>query len=580
MEIQTKQIMLPLNVLLGIVTPILFVASFFNRVFARNLYSYGGYYIIFGLFVLWLVSILRCALHEKFDIRSWLRNYRSGIILCIVLTAVIFISVKPITRVLCDETNLMGMAKSMTYEKRTDNVTMGKWYYDNFYPLNREMDKRPLLFPLLVSLIHTIVGYHAENVFVLNGLVLLSLFLLLYILGKNAFGEIWAAALVILVASQPLIIQCATSGGFELLAAFFLVVCFACLKWFLEKPDSALRFQFLWINLIVLASIRYEGIMSFILAVIILTSLRYIKRNFFAGNFNIIYFYTPLALLPNFLVSILIKNPFELKGNEPVFAARYFLKNSVDIYKSLLDFSFSLPYAAIVDFIGIIAVFFFINKFIEGIYPEEKGRRHLVIISASCVLVNFLSHCFYFQGWIWHASDARLFMAYTVVLSVLALMFMYSIDFLKKRPVYVLLFSIMMFFLYNPVSVEDRFSRTQTLPREYRFVLHYLKQEAVRTNNSFVVVTDRPGMYTVHNYGAVDFNNANSSNDLLDGFNNRLYGDIIVVQKIEYETQMPAKDNTLDKKYNLRPIAESQIDGTMFIRISRVLSAPPRLSNR
>jgi len=460
----------------------------------------------------------------------------------------------------------------MAYEKRTDNITMGRWYYDNFYPLSRGADKRPLLFPFLVSLIHTFFGYRAENAFILNFLVLFSLLLLIYIAMKNVFGEIWGIASIIFVVSQPIIVQCATSGGFELLSTLFLVVCFCCLKGFLEKPDSSLRFQLLWASLLMLASIRYEGIISFFLVIIILTVLKYVKVSFFKEDINLIYFFTPLVLLSNYLAGILIQNPYEVTAGQPAFSVKYLIKNSIDIYKSLIDFRFYIPYATVINLIGAIALLYFINKFLEGAFLEKRNRNHLIAISAVCILVNFFSHLFYHQGWISHPSDTRFFIAYAMTLSILALIFMYSIDFFKKRPVYILLFSIMMFILYQPVSVEDRFSRTQTLPREYRFVMYYLEQEGRKNNNSFVVVADRPGMYTVHNYGAVDFNYANNnSDDLLGGFNTHLYRDIFAVQKIEYKTLKPAKDNELDRKYVLKTLAESQIDGDVFVRISRVL---------
>lgn len=571
-----KQIMLLFNRLLVMAAPLLYFATFLNTDFARNFYSYGGYYLICGLFILWIISIMQCAWHEKFSIKSWLSSYKIGILVSIVIIAVVFLSIKPILRVLADETNLLGVSKSMVYGKRTDNVTMGKWYYDNFYPLSGGMDKRPLLFPFFTSLIHSLLGYRAENVFILNALVLFSLLLLIYINMKNAFGEIWGISSVIILASQPMVIQCATSGGFDLLSSLFLVICFCCLKAFLEKPLSVLRFRMLWASLLMFSSVRYEGAASFFLAILILALLRYIKIGFFKEGINVIYFYTPMALLSNYLAAVLIANPLQVEEakNATAFALEYFIKNNIYFCKSLVDYHFSLPYAAIVNAIGIVAIFYFTYRFFEGKYSKNNSRMHLIAISAICLLLNLTFYTSCYAGLSNHPSLSRYFLSYVIVLSILAVMLMYSIDFFKKRPVYVILFSIAMFILYHPVSVEDRFSRTQTLPREYRFVMYYLEQEGRKDNNSFVVVTSRPGMYTVHNYGAVDFNNANNRDDLLNQFNNRLFSDIFVVQSIEYKTQKPAKGYELNKKYVLKTIAEGQIDSEKFIRISRVLRKP------
>lgn len=564
-----RQVILLFNRLLIIAIPLLFFTTFLNHTFARNFYSFGEYYLICALFILWIVSILQCARHENFNFKSWFLSYRIGILVSIIIVSIVFISVKPLFRVLADEANLLGVSKSMAYEKRTDNVTMGKWYYDNFYRLAGGMDKRPLLFPFLTSLMHTFFGYRAENAFILNSLVLFSLLLLIYITVKNAFGGIWALSSVILVASQPMVIQCATSGGYDLLAALFLVVCFCCLKAFLEKPLSASRFQLLWASLLMFASVRYEGVATFLTVIIILAILKYIKAGFFKEGVNIVYFYTPLALFSNYLAAILISDPWE--GQKDVFSVNYFIKNSIDFFKNIVDYHFFLPYAAIVNAVGIAAIVYFAYKSLEGMYSKNSGKKHLIIISAPCLLMNFIFYTSCYAGLSNHPSLSRYFLPYTIVLSILAVTLMYSMDFLKKRPAYVVLFSIIMFILYHPVSMEDRFSRTQTLPREYRFVMHYLKQESLKNNNSLVVVAGRPGMYTVHNYGAVDFNSANNSDDLLSQFNNHLFKDIFVVQNIEYKTQKPAEGYELNKKYVLKTLAEGQIDGDVFVRISRVV---------
>lgn len=576
---KAKQLTPIINIVLIIATAALLVSAYLNPGFALTFYIFFSYYLILGLFILLIIVVLQSARYEAFDYKAWFRTYRTGILVSLLIASIVFISVTPMFRVLADETNLLGVSKSMIYGKQTYNGIIGKWYYDNFYLSVGEVDKRPLFFPFSLSLVHTILGYHPENAIVFNYLVFFSFLLLIYVMARNAFGNIWAISAIILVACQPIVVQCATSGGFDLLSALFFIICFFCLKAFLERPSSISRFQLLWINLLIFASIRYEGIISFVLVFAILMVFKYVKSDFFKKDINVIYFYTPLALLPNYLAAILIKNPFESKANDVVFSAGYFVNNYIDLFKTLLDFRYYLPYSAILNSIGLIAVFYFIYNIFGNQLLRNNGKKHLILISSVCLLMNLSFYACYFRGLSRNPATSRYFMIYAVLLSILALIFMHSISYFKKRPAYVLLLSIMIFVLYHPVSVEDRFSRTQALPWQYRFAMHYLKQEARKNNNSFVVVTDRPGMYTVNNYGAVNFKTANSNNDLLEGFNNHLYRDIFVIQQISYKTKEPVEENLLDNKYLLKPIKESQINDHSFIRISRVLhrSQQPQL---
>jgi len=574
-KMKTKTIAMLFNASLLLITVILFTALSLSRVLAQKFYSSCSYYLIYGLFILWLLSIVQFASEEKFNLKAWFKAYRTGIIISALIAAIVFISIKPVFRVLADETNLVGVSKSMLYEKRNDNVTMGRWYYDNFYPADRSIDKRPPLFPFLTSLVHTFSGYRAENSFALNFLVLFSVFLLIYVTVKKALGNIWALSSVILVASQPVVVQCATSGGFELLSALFIIVCFCCLKSFLEKPDSVSRFQLLWASLLMFATIRYEGVAAFFLVVIILAALRYMRAEFFKEGLSAVCFYSFIALIPNYLAAILIKNPWETSGE--VFSVKHFVSNNLDLYKNLLDPHFYLPYAAIVNLIGAVAILYFAYRFLRGVYSKDTGKKHLIIISAACLLMNWIFYTSYYGGLSNHPSDSRFYVVFNIVLSVLALLFIYSINLFQKKQVYVLLFSVTMFILYHPLSVEDRFSRTQTLPREYRFVMDFLKQETRKVDHHFIVISARPGLYAVHNYGAFSFEYANDKiGDLLGGLNNHLYNEIFVIQEISYVTRRPIKDTTLSDGYVLEPVAESQIDGNIFVRISRVVLPSPR----
>src|SRR5574337_701141 len=318
----------------------------------KELFSYGAYYLVFALFLVWLFALFQYVQQHNSNFQNTIWAHKNGIIVSVLITSIIFTSVKPMFRVLSDETNLVAVSKSMVYEKRTDNVTMGKWYYDNFYPLNREIEKRPLMFPFFLNIIHTFIGYRPENVFILNFFVLLALLYMIYLAVKDISSEMWAIVAVIFVASQPIVSQCATSGGFDLFATVFLLMCLLILYTFLNQPSAA-TFQLLWVSLLMLTNTRYEGILPFLIIMGFLAALNYVKSEYFKGGSAIIYSLTPLLILPVVWQRFLVQKSVENPPDVPAFSWGHFINNNLSFLKSLVDFRFYLPYATLVNILGL-----------------------------------------------------------------------------------------------------------------------------------------------------------------------------------------------------------------------------------
>lgn len=562
-----------LNFLLILIAIILYLATFLNHELMKNIFSYSGYYFILLLIFIWLITLLECLHQYKTNLRLFFKSYAIGLIACLILSVVIFVSVKSDFRILSDETNILANSKSMLYERRPDNVTMGNYYYDMFFPIKRNLPKRPLLFPFFAQILHLLTGYRPENVYALNFIVLFSLFSLIYILVKRRLGSVWAFSAVLLVAGQPVISQAATSGGFDLMSSLFLVVCFASLQWFL-KERSAISFQLLWLNLLMLSNVRYEGIMFFAIVIAFLVLLKYINIDIFKKGMTPVYFCTPAILLPVFwqrFLMFLKPDQFETAGEVAAFSVGNFIKNSTIFFKTFFDYNFYLPYATIVNFLGLLSLFYFGTLLLSGRLIKAGYQKHLIIISFICILANWFLYIPYHAAIMDHPADSRFFIIFCIMFSMLAIFLLNRFNFFSRRPGRALVFSVLIFVLYHPVSVQDRFSRSMTLPRQYRFVINFLK-EASTHNHNFLVIAEMPGQYTVHNYGTVDFKYANKSNSVKDMYNNHVYNDIFVVQEISYETLAPIEGTMLDDNYALEKIIELMNKEGSFTRISKVVS--------
>jgi hypothetical protein len=538
---------------------------------ARFVFAMTGYYLIFALFLLWVVTVIQCFGQYKPNLRAFFKSYGKGLLICLALVCIVFVSVKPIFRVLADETNLLAVSKSMLYEKKADNVIMGKWYYDNFYPVSRVVDPRPLLFPFFAYIIHALTGYRPENVFVLNFIVLFLLLFLIYKVIRDRLGEAWAACAVILVASQPIVSQGATCGGFELLFSLFIIMSFISLRWFMEKPE-VLRFQLLWANLLLLSNVRYEGIIFFILVMLGLGCLKYLNNvEFFRKNMQALYAFTILALLLIWWQRFAMQDLTWVNTAPNIFSLKYLPQHAGEFLASLFDYRFFLPHASIVNSFALLAIFYFGFLYASGRLVEKKHNRDLISIGAVCMILYWVFLLSFIGGKVTHPSMGRYYMIFFVILSVVAAIYASRIKFFRNYPAYILVISAVMFLLYNPVSVEDRYSRTQVTPREFRVAAGFLERQGKKGRN-ILLITDRPNQYTVFNYGAVDFKYANRDQSLPREYNDHLYSDIFVLQKIEYLTQKPTVETQLSDRYILEKISETETDGSGFMRISKIIS--------
>ncbi len=537
----------------------------------RFVFAMTGYYLILALLLLWAITLVQCLVHYKSDVMRFFRSYSKGLVVCFMLVCIIFISVKPMFRVLSDETNLLSVSKSMLYEKKADNVIMGKWYYDIFHPVRREVDARPLAFSFLACIIHVLTGFRPENVFVLNFIVLFILLFLIYKVFKDRLGGIWATSAVILVASQPVVSQGATSGGFELLFSLFVIISFISLRWFIDNPEG-LRFQLLWANLLFLSNTRYEGIMFFVLVMFGLWCLKYLNNpDFFKKNMQIIYAFTILALLLIWWQRFAMKDLMWVDKINKTFSLNNLPQNISAFSASLFNYHFFFPHATIVNLFAVLSIFYFVYLYISGRLPKEKRAKDFLTIFILSVFVYWIFLVLFIAGEAVHPSTSRYFMIFFILFSVIAAVALSRIKIFKGNPIYALIMALAVFLLYHPVSVEDRYSRAQVTPREFRAFTEFLDNQAKKEKNILVIV-DRPNQYTAFNYGAVGFNYANNDKGLPLEYNNHLYSDIFVMQKIDYSTQQPTAGTFLDSKYILEKITELETDVKGFIRISRVVA--------
>ena len=215
----------PQNIILVLLPVLTLTLLVGESKYVEPLFVNATYYLLMVLVASWAVVNLQPASKlTKTAVVDWIKANKAGILVSLAVTVITALAVHPALRVLADETNLLGTSKNFFFNKTATFTTTGKYYYDNFWDAGVVIDRRPSLFPFLVSLLHVVRGYSYTNVFLLNLLVLPVFVLTSYRLAKSLGGEVFGVAAALLVSAHPITLISVRSGGFDFLAAFFSVL--------------------------------------------------------------------------------------------------------------------------------------------------------------------------------------------------------------------------------------------------------------------------------------------------------------------------------------------------------------------
>lgn len=550
----------------NIITAVFFYYSTQSHSRMLEFFLSTSYYFFIVLFLFWTSAVIWFINSNYNKIKKVLYESRTGLIISLLLSIIVFIAVPCELKVLSDEANVMAVSKSMTFQKRVGNVTEGLWYYDNFYPLSEELELRPLTLPFLVHILHSLTGYRVSNVYVVHFFLLFVFLFVVYVYSNKYWGKWWAIAMQLFVLSQPLVSQLATSGGIDFIYMFFFFISMLCLYWFIKNPNE-FNLLFLLSNLLLFANTRYEAIFQVFIILTLLLLLKLIKWEHIKNNL-LIYSLIPAAMLPSLWQRI-----FKYMDNElPISEAASFenmLYNTKLFFLSFFDFSYLLPLANIVNIGFLISFPVLIYLLLRSKIKLNPHQKCFMLIAGICLVTMWLIIIIFKVSLVNHPSQSHLFIVFIVVITLVVVWGLRRIVFFKNNPIFVFLLSAMCLVFYLPNAVENRFVNQQLIMREYDFALRFLR---TKSDRNFVFIHDRPGLFTIQNYGAVTFQTANSDGgNLLSNYKRHLFKNIYVMQEVEYKTGVPKADHQLNQRYNLITLQELQNTPESFLRISEVL---------
>ena len=167
-------------------------------------------------------------------------------------------------KVLYDEPVLEGTAWTLHHYREVGTVVHGYNVEGVFTPVAADgtdgtyLDKRPIFFAWLVSLLHDLTGYRPANALAFNTALLPAVLALLYFYARRLAGHAAALAAVFALGSLSLLAHNAVGAGMEMLnLAMLLLVLHLAAHW-LAAPDGP-RLAALVLAAVLLAQTRYES---------------------------------------------------------------------------------------------------------------------------------------------------------------------------------------------------------------------------------------------------------------------------------------------------------------------------------
>lgn len=537
-------------------------------------FHYAGYYFILIAFLLWLVVFIRLFYLQA--IPSFRKHYK-GLILSFILTGLIFIISPPQFKILADESNLIGVSMSM-HQNKTDSIPFQglNLDFEKFKPKS-VVNKRPLLYPFIVSVLHSILGYSADNGFVVNFICGVLILFLFYVFIYRFYPHYLAILSILIFAAFPVFGIWITSSGFEGLNLLFVIILFLAYHRFLITKDVTTA-DFLILTLILLMQCRYESILF---GIVVLTLIPYLFRKELLRQYS---FFTCIA--PLLIVPILWQRRIFMNLSEPVRMNLNLLETSgqgfhfhsfvTNLSKNILTFSGLNPnygFIPIISILGIIGTYFLIKEAILKSDEAVPETRHVVLTGLIVFILLFLIYSFYQWG------NLNLSISNRLALIFLPFFVFASIHCIHRilgnagdnTKIFLFVFWSLNLVFFWPYTSNQKIVHALDLTCEYNQVLNYIDHNYDIQSEKILLISDRPSLYYIHGYGSVNFAYANSRTAEIDHYFNSYFDHILVLQRCQIDTKIPIERNKLTFANKMMETDKIKCSNRTFLKLSEIM---------
>jgi len=537
---------------------------------------YGGYWML-ALTSLLFVLTLKDELRAHWPGWARLRPHWPGLLGAVLIGVFWQVHEPHDFKVLFDEHVLAGIARTMHYERQAAYPSYAHFANGHFITIGLGVDKRPLMYSFLVSILHDLTGYRPENSFVLNGLLGFLLLLLTYAVGVVAGGWRIGCFGQLLLAGLPLLAQNATGGGFDLLNITALSV-FLLVAWNYWRQPGTGGLDLGVFTGIMLANCRYEA-MLFLGVLIVLALLKWARERQISLTLT-------AALSPALVIPPMLINQIFWSGGNGAF-----MQTTADNFLNIKHVPDNLAHAVVFLFtpdfhedndvllsaVGTVALLLTLVWTIRRLpkFWREPGFELPLLLTILGVLATTGVSMFSFWGF-WDDPVVMRFSLPLYMAFTWSAMFA-AAQICRKRflPNWVLGFTgLYAIAAAAPASSEAYMTSEHETFISYRWARDYVV--AHDQDKSILIVSRASVMFTVYGIPNIHMGIANAEPlKVANAVRLGLYREVWVVQDYSLNRQFNAwveyPPARLDRRLVLQTVAEDDYRTDFHIRISRVI---------
>ncbi|HAV12754.1 MAG TPA: hypothetical protein DCX06_04550 [Opitutae bacterium] len=411
---------------------------------------------------------------------------------CLSCLMLVHTSLAP--KVMMDDAVLESTARNLHESRAVYVTTYGRIIENQFNSFEGYVDKRPWLYPFVVSVVHDFTGYRVGNSYYTN-VVLGILFLgLLHLIGLKISGLSGALLLPLLWITIPLLSQNATGSGMDMLNLFLIGLIIISGIQYLERPSLESE-ALLSLSGLLLAYARYESLI-FCGLVCVLIPLGWWR----AGR---IYLSAASILAAPLLIGRVLQQKFftatealwELNqtGAEP-FGLSHFTSNLAHAYAFFFSLSDELGNSYLVALLGVVAIFLVLLYMLRN--ASSLRRWNSVYLVVGTVSLFLLLHLFiilcYHDGDLSRLFASRFSLPFYMLLTLLIVVCLKLYE--SAHFCLNVVFALTLFFLVcvtMPNQAKGVFTHRNYVVRELQWIESILAEEA----SPRMLVVDVYGVY-------------------------------------------------------------------------------------
>jgi hypothetical protein len=539
---------------------------------------YGQYAVLVGfvVFVGALAMVLRKHLAGARPDARW-----GFAALWIVLVSVYLVSREPMQfKIVEDEIVLSATAMNMHFKREVQVPNRGYEVAGTYMLLGGFLDKRPIFFPFVLSVVHDLSGYRVENAFYLNAFLTTILLGLVYLLTCQLSSHRAAALVVLLLASVPLLAQNATGGGFELLNLVMVLATLLLSLQYWQKPDgrslTALAF-----STYLLTQTRYESAL-FVLCVAFVVAGVWIRER----RIDLPWL---LFLLPGLMIFYLWqmrtfgfhKEFWQLSADTASpFGVDALLGNLANGAVYLFTFERFHSMNPLVSLLGIPALFWFLYRFFRGFgaLRHKDAPTFVFGVFVLGILAVLAVVMVYHWGDLTQTTASRLALPLILILAVCGGLLGARLAG-RRSAVLALLAAVgLSFYQFSvPASAQHRFTDSHPSLRKALWSLDFLTSLPL---GDYLVLAYYPQIYILHRIPAGPLNAAPyRAAQLAFHLDGGSFDEVLVVQELTLDPASGAgifpEGQDLGTQFETETLAEKVFLPYTLGRISRITRIEP-----